>query len=277
MADAQAPARGGDRGGRGGDRGGRGGDRGFGRGRGGDRGRGGRGGRGGAESKEWVPCTKLGRLVKDKKISSLEEIYLFSMPIKEHQIVDAFLGEGTLKDEVMKIFPVQKVTSAGQRTRFKCFTVVGDNNGHLGIGARVGKEVAIAIRASLVAAKLNVVPIRRGYWGNKLGQPHTVPVKVTGKSGSVQVRLVPAPRGTGIVAAPVPTKILAYAGIEDVYTSSMGSTRTTSNFIMATFYALRKTYAFLTPDLWPATAGQRDPTDENSEFLAAHKAVTASA
>ena len=80
MADA-APAgeRGGFRGGFGGR--GRGGDRGRGRGRGGrgDRGR----GRGrGKEEKEWVPVTKLGRLVKDGKIKSLEEIYLFSLPIK---------------------------------------------------------------------------------------------------------------------------------------------------------------------------------------------------
>jgi small subunit ribosomal protein S2e len=260
MADAAPAPQGGDRGGRG-----------FGRGRGGDRGRGGRGGRGGAETKEWVPCTKLGRLVKDNKIASLEEVFLFSIPIKEHQIVDKFLGEGTLKDEVMKIFPIQKVTSAGQRTRFKAYTVVGDENGHLGVGSRVGKEVAMAIRASLIAAKLNMIPVRRGYWGNKLGAPHTVPVKVTGKSGSVCVRLVPAPRGTGIVAAPVPTRILQFAGIEDVYTSSNGSTRTTSNFIMATFYALRKTYAFLTPDLWPETAGQRDLADEHSEFLSTFK------
>jgi len=211
--------------------------------------------------------------VKDKKITSLEEIYLFSIPIKEHQIVDAFIPEGTLKDEVMKIFPVQKVSSAGQRTRFKAFTVVGDSNGHLGIGSRVGKEVAISIRASLIAAKLNVIPIRRGYWGNKLGAPHTVPMKVTGKSGSVCVRLVPAPRGTGIVAAPVPTKILQYAGIADVYTCSTGKTRTTANFIMAVFFALRKTYAFLTPDLWAETAGQRDPTDEHSQFLSNYKAA----
>ncbi len=76
MADA-APA-GGDRGGF---RGGFGG-RGRGRGRGGRGGRGrGRGGRG-KEEKEWIPVTKLGRLVKDGKIKSLEEIYLFSLPIK---------------------------------------------------------------------------------------------------------------------------------------------------------------------------------------------------
>jgi hypothetical protein len=52
------------------------------------------------------------------KIKSLEHIYLFSMPVKEYQIVEFFLGP-KLKDEVMKIMPVQKQTRAGQRTRFK--------------------------------------------------------------------------------------------------------------------------------------------------------------
>lgn len=216
--------------------------------------------------------------MKESKIQSLEDIYLFSIPVKEHQIIDQFFGEGVLKDEVLGIFPVQKVSGAGQSTRFKCFVLVGDSNGHVGIGARVAKEVAVAIRSSLIAAKLNVIPVRRGYWGNKIGQPHTVPMKVTGKAGSVTVRLIPAPRGTGIIAAPVPSRILTVAGIEDCYTATNGKTRTRGNFIMATFFALRKTYGFLTPDLWASTVPQRDPTDEHSEFLAhfnAPKAVTA--
>merc|ERR1712063_105918 len=127
--------------------------RGFGRGRGG-RGR----GRGGAPkpaqkdgSGAWVPVTKLGRLVKDRHITSLEQIYRYALPIKESQIIDYFLP--SLKDEVVKITPVQKQTTAGQRTRFKAF----------------------------------VVPIRKGYWGNKIGAPHTIPSKVTGKCGSVSV------------------------------------------------------------------------------------------
>merc|ERR1711973_598929 len=120
------------------------------------------GGRGKEES-EWVPITKLGRLVKDKKIRSLEEIYLFSLPIKEAEIIDSFLGP-ELKDE------------------------------------------ATAIRGAIILAKLSILPVRRGFWGNKIGKPHTVPCKVTGKCGSIWVRLIPAPRGTGIVSAPVPKK-----------------------------------------------------------------------
>ena len=175
-----------------------------------------------------MPVTKLGRLVKEGKIKSLEHIYLYSLPLKEAEIVDFFCDN--LKDEVMKIMPVQKQTTAGQRTRFKAFVAIGDHNGHVGLGVKCSKEVATAIRGAIALAKLSIVPVRRGYWGNKLGNPHTVPVKVTGKCGSVRVRLVPAPRGTGIVSAPAPKKLLTMAGIEDCYTSSSGQTATLGNF-----------------------------------------------
>jgi len=184
--------------------------------------------------------------------------------------VDHFLGEG-LKDEVMKIMPVQKATRAGERTRFKAFVIVGDTNGHIGLGVKCSKEVANAIRGAIILAKLAVVPIRRGYWGSTFGLPHTVPCKVTGKCGSVLFRLIPAPRGTGLVAAGVPKKVLAFAGVKDVYTSARGATRTLGNFVKATFQALNKTYTYLTPDLWTPTHFTKTPYQEFTDYLKENK------
>jgi|Transcript_64800 small subunit ribosomal protein S2e len=269
MADVAAPAAApadGERRGGFGDRGG------FGRGRGrGDRGRGdrGRGRRGGGkdEDKDWVPLTKLGRLVKEGKIASIEQIYLHALPIKECGIVDHFLGP-KLKDEVLKIMPVQKQTRAGQRTRFKAFVAIGDGEGHLGLGVKCSKEVATAIRGAIIASKLSLIPIRRGYWGNKLGQPHTVPMKLHGKCGSVHVRLIPAPRGTGIVAAPVPKKLLTMAGVDDCYTSTKGCSRTLGNFAKATFSAVSKSYTYLEPTMWKDHKLTETPYAEFSAHLA---------
>jgi len=65
----------------------------------------------------------------------------------------------------------------------------------LAISARPFKEVAHSIQGSMILAKLNMVPVRRGYWGGKIGAPHTIPTKISGKCGSVAIRLIPAPRG----------------------------------------------------------------------------------
>ena len=222
------------------------------------------------ESDNWVPCTKLGRLVKDGKIKELEEIFFHSLCVKEYQIIDYFIPPSRLKEDVMKIMPVQKQTRAGQRTRFKAFMVVGDSNGHIGLGVKCAKEVATAIRGAIVAAKLAVVPVRRGYWGNKIGAPHTVPNKISGKCGSVTLRLIPAHVVPTLCCA-CAQKILSFAGIEDVFTMSFGSTKTLGNFAKATFIALRKTYSYITPDLWDDFELAKSPFQIYSDFLAAGK------
>lgn len=82
------------------------------------------------------------------------------------------------------------------------------------------------------------------------------------------MRLIPAPRGTGIVSAPVPKKLLQMAGIEDCYTSARGSTGTLGNFAKATYAAIAKTYAYLTPDLWNDMPLAKTPYQEYADFLA---------
>ena len=227
---------------------------------------GGRRDQGPPKDKDWVPLTKLGRLVKASKITKIEEIFLHSIPIKEPEIVDYFLKD-KLKEEMIRIKPVQKQTQAGQRTRFQAVVAVGDGEGHIGVGLKVAKEAPLAIRGAISVAKLAIVPVRRGYWGNKIGLPHTVAMKVTGKGGSVRIRLVPAPRGTGIVAPPIPKKILHLAGVGDVYTSTSGKTKSTQNFVKASYDALAKTYCYLTPEFWKPNSYVKTPFEEHQSFL----------
>jgi len=257
------------------------GDRGFGRqggarcGRGGARGGGRPGARGGRrpQDDEWRPSTKLGRLVKNGSVKSFEEIFRFAIPIKEPQIVDVLVkrNNNTLKEEVMKVKPVQKQTKAGQRTRFKAWVLIGDEAGHIGLGQKAHKEVQGAIKGATLDAKMHFYPVRKGYWGNQIGLPHTVPFKITGRCGSVRCRLVPAPRGTAIVGAPTSKKVLQFAGISDCYTQSRGSTKTKGNFLYAVFFALIKTYNFLTPEFWGQPVQGLTPYETFADNLAKEK------
>ncbi|RXG61536.1 40S ribosomal protein S2 [Armadillidium vulgare] len=117
-------------------------------------------------------------------------------------------GGPVVKDKVLKILPFQKQTRTCHRTRFKVFGTNGDYGGHIDLRVNCSKETATAIRGAIILAKLSIVPVRGGYWGNKIGKAHSVPCKVTGKCGSVLVRLFSAPRGTGVVAASEPKKLL---------------------------------------------------------------------
>ena len=69
-----------------------------------------------------------------------------------------------------------------------------------------------------MVAKLNLVPVKRGYWGAKLKDPHAVALKMKEKCRSVEMRLIPAPKGIGIVGSPTTKKVLGLAGVQDCYT-----------------------------------------------------------
>jgi ribosomal protein uS5 len=171
----------------------------------------------------------------------------------------------------MEVKSVQKQTQAGQRTRFKAYAIVGDEKNYIGLGWKCHKEVQGAIKGAVTMAKLNLIPVRKGYWGNKIGSIHTVPCKVTGKSGSVKVRLVPAPRGTGLVAPPVTKKLFNFAGIRDIYTKTEGSTRTRGNFVKAAFAAIKAAYEYNSPDWWGRSVIDNHPFVTFEDWLATEK------
>ncbi len=199
---------------------------------------------------EWVPKTRLGWMVKEGKISSIKEIFDANMVIQEPEIVDYLLPD--LKHEVVDVNIVQKQTDAGEMTRFRVLVVVGNFDGYVGIGLGKAKQVRQAIGKAIRNAKLNIIPVRRGCgsWACSCTEPHSVPFTVMGKSGSVRVMLIPAPKGTGLVAGDAAKVVLRYAGIRDVWTWSRGETRTTINFVAAVYNALKNTYKFVTVYDW---------------------------
>lgn len=198
----------------------------------------------------WQPKTKLGRLVKEGYITSIDEIFQNVYTIKEPEVVDLLLPN--LQEEVIDINLVQKQTDAGERSQFKTTIIIGAP-GYIGIGEGKNQEIGPAIRATISHAKLNLIPVRRGCgsWECDCDEPHSIPFNVEGKSGSVRIELIPAPRGVGLVAAKTPSTVLQLAGIQDVWTRTKGHTKATLNFAKATYNALKNTYQVMYPkDDW---------------------------
>ena len=192
---------------------------------------------------EWVPKTKLGRLVYEGQVTTLDEALRSRLPIKEPEIVDALLPG--LEDEVLDINMVQRMTDSGRRVKFRATVIVGNRNGYIGLGQGRDNQVGPAIRKGIDVAKLNIIKIQRGCgsWECGCGDEHTVPFEIMGKAGSVEIHLIPAPKGLGIAAGETARKVMEMAGIQDVWTRSSGNTRTTLNFAKATYNALQNVVA----------------------------------
>ena len=199
---------------------------------------------------EWEPKTRVGRLVKEGRITTIDEIFQQGLKIAEPEIIDILLPE--LYDEVVDIKLVQRQTDAGRKRKFRATVVVGNKDGYVGVGEAKLKEIGPAIKKAMINAKLNIRPVRRGCgsWECTCGEPHTVPFKVSGKVGSTKVVLYPAPRGLGLVIGNTAKTVLELAGIKDVWSKTFGETRTTSNFAKATFEALKNTYKIMAPYDW---------------------------
>lgn len=201
-----------------------------------------------ARNDGWEPVTRLGRLVRDGEIETMDEALNSGLPLKEVEIVDQLLPG--LEDEVLDINMVQRMTDSGRRVKFRCVCAVGNRDGYVGYAEGRDDQVGGAIQKAIGIAKLNIIDVSRGCgsWECGCGRPHTVSLRTTGKAGSVEVELLPAPRGLGLAGGETVRNVLELAGIEDCWTRSSGQTRTTVNFAKATFNALRNTAEARVPE-----------------------------
>ena len=203
----------------------------------------------------WDPKTKLGQAVKNKEIKDIDEILDNKKKILEEEIVDSLIN---VKSELISIGQskgkfgggkrrawrqTQRKTKEGNRPSFSALAVIGDEDGHIGIGSGKAKETLPARDKAIRKAKLKIMKVKRACAGFDCAcsELHSIPFKITGKSGSVKVTLIPAPQGTGLVVANELKKILKMAGIKDVYSRTQGRKRTTFNLIKACVDALEKT------------------------------------
>ncbi|MCX6657248.1 MAG: 30S ribosomal protein S5 [Euryarchaeota archaeon] len=190
---------------------------------------------------DWIPKTRLGKLVSEGKITTMSEALRTRLPLREPEIVDILLPD--MVDEVLDVNMVQRMTDSGRRVRFAITVVVGNYDGFVGLGRLKGKEVGPAIRAAIDVAKLNVIEVKRGCGSWQCGclTPHSLPFEVIGHSGSVVVSLKPAPRGTGLAVGDIAKSVLRMAVVKDAWGFTKGHTKTTINNSIAAFEALRKT------------------------------------
>ncbi|MFQ5919506.1 MAG: 30S ribosomal protein S5 [Thermoplasmata archaeon] len=193
---------------------------------------------------EWLPKTKLGKRVLRGEITTMGQALRSGLPLREHEIVDFLLPE--LDDEVLDVNMVQRMTDSGRRIGFVITVVVGNNDGYVGVGRLRGREVGPAIRKTIDHAKLNMVEVKRGCGSWECGcfTPHTLPFKVVGRSGSVELTLKPAPQGVGLALAGVARSVVRLSGIKDAWGFARGHTKTTVNYAFAAADALRQTMEY---------------------------------
>ena len=203
----------------------------------------------------WTPKTAIGKKVKAGEITSLDVVLDGGHKIMEAEIVDVLVpnlgsdlmmigqSKGKFGGGARRVFKqTQKKTCEGNKPKFATYAVVGDQDGHVGIGYGKSKETVPAREKAIRNAKLSIMKIRRGQgsWSASGNDPTSIPFKVSGKCGSVEITLMPAPKGTGLCVERECQKIFRLAGIKDIWSKTRGHTTTKINLIKACMEAIEK-------------------------------------